>query len=139
MPEITKYLSAGLGIEVRVAEPFIKIKNHEAIRMDTPAIFFANVIGLALQSIDERSAGINLLTQYRNNEDKDKQSTLSWHDVQTIDDGKYFVYGCFTRAKETATTLCKKLPIKFNIRLLLTTIFLVATAAFFVWVVAKYT
>lgn len=138
LPGLQKYVADALGIEVRVADPFSKIKNREIIKMDTPEIFFSNVIGLALQSRNERTTSFNLLTQYRYSEDQDRKEVLALRDIQSVDDFKYFLYWHFAIVRDFVRTAYEFISRHFDLRLAMAGLFVVVTIAFLGWVLVTY-
>lgn len=138
LPGLARYLSDELGIEVRIADPFLKIKNREIIKTDNHGIFFSNVIGLALQSRTERTTSFNLLTQYRYSDDQEKRETLPLRDIQSFADLKYVLFLYFTTVRNFIRALAQFVTVHFKPKLVLVSLFVAGTIAFLGWVVVTY-
>ena len=61
MPGIIDHMREKTGIETVLGNPFTKVKNPETFGKDNPPVFFSNVIGLVLRSLDKGFPQINLL------------------------------------------------------------------------------
>jgi len=99
LPQIQDFFSEKIGIEARIANPFLKIKDHELLGEDTPGIFFANVVGLALLATRADFSHLNLLTQYRYDEDSVEKEVLSIREVRSVSDFYYVIHSYLLRVK----------------------------------------
>ena len=145
LPQIDVVISEKLGIDVRVANPLVKIEGHELFGDGTPSIFFANVIGLALCAKKADFTDINLLTQYRDDENVIEEESLALQDIRSFSDFQY-VFNTFIRSMKvlvaTKPNFLKQsiLAIKGHIhmKLFATMFFVLGACAFLVWVVINY-
>ena len=132
-----------MSIETRIADPLAKIKEHELLGDGTPSIFFANVIGLALCAKKADFSHINLLTQYRDDENVIEEESLSLQDIRSFSDFRYVVNTFLRRMKILTLMKCSihkfhKPILKPNVKLYFAIFVLLGTVAFLVWVGINY-
>ena len=99
LPYIDVYISEKLSVETCIADPLAKIKEHELLGDGTPSIFFANVIGLALCAKKTDFSHINLLTQFRDDENVIEEESLSLQDIRSFSDFWYIINHFLRRIK----------------------------------------
>lgn len=142
IPGLTQLLSEKVGLETIIANPFTKIQKNALFESGTPAIFFANVVGLGLLATDAHLKGLNLLTQYRYSDGGAEKERLSIRDVRSAADAYYFVYGCLHVGLQLLSRLnAIVMPLfgKMNVKLITSIILVIATLTFLVWVIRLYT
>lgn len=140
LPGIAPFLESETGIKTRIADPLQKIKNHDVLANDASAIFFANVIGLALCGINTDSSRINLLTQYRYDDRTDDKERIGVRDIQSLSDLRYAVYTVWTTVDAYilhGVTYVKKM-VHIDIKIALSIVLTVCAILFLAWVVMKY-
>lgn len=142
-PHLGEYISEKVGIDVSIADPFLKIKDNEQFYGDVNKIFFANVIGLALCAMGDNLADINLLTQYRQDRKESNKESLSVRDIRSISDLTFVSKSLLRKIAALimpASVMTKLTSIKtqLNWKLLLTVMFLVGAGVLLFWVLATY-
>lgn len=138
---IAPFLKEKTQMEVHIADPLSSITNKDAIDTAIPGIFFANVVGLALQSAELHESDINLLTQYRYNEDTTDKERLSFRDIRSSGDLKYVAYSFFEKIKAGTLHIAGfiKGKIHIDLKLLFTVVIFVGALGFLFWVLKTYT
>ncbi len=141
LPGLAPYCKNLLGIETSIGNPLTHVHSNDILKSQTPAIFFTNVIGLALKGRDIKSTGINLLTQYRYGDDILPKIRLSPSDIRSFSDLKYVLFGLFSTLQTTNTLLLWHIVknIKKHSKLFATVSVLIVAVLFLVWVLTRYT
>lgn len=143
LPYIDVYISEKLSIETCIADPLAKIKDRELLGDGTPSIFYANVIGLALCAKKADFSHINLLTQYRDDENVVEEESLSLQDIHSFSDFRYVINIFLRKIKIFIRMKCSmhkfhKPIIKPNLKLYIAIFILLITVTFLVWVGIHY-
>ena len=131
MPQISSFIAEKIGVETSIADPLQKVAGHERLNKDTPGIFLANVIGLALCGSSSDLEQVNLLAQYQDDEKVSEAKELLANKKINSLIGLYYVTREFFRV-----LIAKN---KVNYKLFLTIILTLAAVIFLIWTVISYT
>ena len=143
IPHLDIFISQKIGVKTTIANPLSKIQGYELFEKDVPAIFFANVIGLALSATHSDFLDINLLTQYRKDEHDTADDHLALQDIRSLNDFRLVSNTLIRKAKVSIkkflNTLKRKTPnVHLNLKLSATIFLLLAASSVLIWVIAKY-
>ncbi len=143
MPHLSKFVEVETGLTTTVANPFVKIKNHEVFGTDTAPIFYANVIGLALRGADDSLQAIDLLQQHKTSSpdevrDLMRREMYSFSDARSLYvDVKNTLRAIFS--KKDVRTHDAVLGMSHRAKLLLSIFFMVVGLALLLYVMQTYT
>ena len=143
IPHLDIFIAERLGVKTSIANPLLKIKGHELFEKDVPAIFFANVIGLALNATHSDFLDINLLTQYRKDEHDTADDHLALRDVRSVNDLRLVSHNLMRRSsastKRFLNSIKRRLPkVRLNLKLFATIFLLLSAFSVLIFVIAKY-
>ncbi|MFZ2252825.1 MAG: pilus assembly protein PilM [Minisyncoccia bacterium] len=143
IPHLDIFISEKLGVKTTIANPLSKIKGYELFEKDVPAIFFANVIGLALSATHSDFLDINLLTQYRKDEHDTADEHLAVRDVRSLNDlslvSNNFMRKGRVSIKNFLNNIKRKMPkVHINLKLSVTILLLLTAISILIWVITKY-
>ncbi len=140
LPGIAEAVEEFTHVHTYVGDPLSKVVHGEVFGTDTPGIFFANVIGLALGSNNTKLSRINLLAQYAHSESLARKgsnqtgTTLFFGDLYTR------MYMNVRASYATLRQFLHKIGVEkgFNSKLVFTVLFLVVSLAFLIFVILRY-
>lgn len=139
LPHIKDFFSSRVGVEVLIADPLQKIKDEGHVTGDVPSALYSNVIGLALCAKQEDISHLNLLTQYRLDENIEK---TSMSDIHSLRDIKQYLFGYGSKVRDIFISKLKSVratyKINFDYRLISTIVFFGASIVFLVWAILTY-
>ena len=141
LPKIDTYIQEQIGVDVRIADPLQKIKNHSAIGKNSPSIFFTNVIGLAMSGLNPDKSRLNLLTQYRHDTNSTSKEEITLRDIRSFNDA-YSMISAFMRSMLSYITPFTRYARKVrqrNVRLIATIAVIVGAVLFLIWTILTYT
>lgn len=143
IPHLDVFISERLGVKTTIAKPLSKIQGYELFEKDVPAIFFANVIGLALSATHSDFLDINLLTQYRKDEHDTADEHLALKDVRSLNDFHLVSNNLIRKGKvsikKSLSRVKGKMPnAHFNFKLSASIFLFLAASSILIWVITKY-